>query len=159
MAKSADPPNQDSKKDGKHADSKSSERVAQAGVIPVRRMPDGQLEFCLVTSRSTKEWIFPKGKVDPGENAPAAAVRETREEAGLVGHVVGKALGSYVYPKSGKPHEVMVYLMEIDQVLPTWDEFEHRFRVFTSAAMASRMVPFPELRDLIRLAQEAMTGR
>ncbi len=34
-------------------------------------------------------WSFPKGVVEPGETADAAALRELREEAGLEGRVVG----------------------------------------------------------------------
>ena len=43
-------------------------------------------------------WALPKGKIDPGESAAEAAVREVREETGVEGHVVEK-LGDvrYVY--------------------------------------------------------------
>jgi ADP-ribose pyrophosphatase YjhB (NUDIX family) len=34
-------------------------------------------------------WSFPKGVVEPGETADAAALRELREEAGLEGRVMG----------------------------------------------------------------------
>jgi len=43
-------------------------------------------------------WALPKGKIDPGESAEQAAVREVREETGVAGRVVEK-LGNvrYVY--------------------------------------------------------------
>lgn len=142
------------------SESKKGNSVAQAGVIPVRRMPDGRVEFCLVTSRSTGEWIFPKGKVDPGEEAPLTAVRETEEEAGLVGKLVdSKPLGTYVYQKNGRPHEVAVFLFQIDKVLATWEEVDERWRIFTDAHTAAEMVPFPELEDLIHEAQERLGKR
>jgi len=34
-------------------------------------------------------WIFPKGHIEPGESAADAALRETREEAGVDGELVG----------------------------------------------------------------------
>lgn len=37
-------------------------------------------------------WEFPGGKVEPGESAAAAAVRECREEAGLAVHVLAECL-------------------------------------------------------------------
>lgn len=48
----------------------------------------------LVRSRwSAAIWLFPKGGVDGGESAKAAAVRETLEEAGVAGEVWGRKLG------------------------------------------------------------------
>ena len=43
-------------------------------------------------------WALPKGKIDPGESAAEAAVREVREETGVEGDLVEK-LGDvrYVY--------------------------------------------------------------
>src|SRR5438552_613206 len=37
-------------------------------------------------------WEFPGGKIEPGESAEAAAVRECREEAGLVVEAVSELL-------------------------------------------------------------------
>lgn len=45
-------------------------------------------------------WTFPSGKLDPGESASVAAVREAREEAGVrVAPLV--VLGSRLHPVSG----------------------------------------------------------
>ena len=43
------------------------------------------------------DWSFPKGKLDPGERAAVAAVREVREESGLAVRL-GMPLGSQRYP-------------------------------------------------------------
>jgi bis(5'-nucleosidyl)-tetraphosphatase len=52
-----------------------------AGVAVVRETADGA-RFLLL--RAYRNWDFPKGLVEPGEEPLAAAVREAREEAGLV---------------------------------------------------------------------------
>ena len=41
-------------------------------------------------------WALPKGKIDPGESAAEAAVREVREETGVEGRIVEK-LGDVRY--------------------------------------------------------------
>lgn len=65
--------------------------VAHAGrVLLIRRVsPEGALV-----------WSFPSGKVEPGESAAQAAVREAGEEAGvIVAPVV--VLGARVHPDTG----------------------------------------------------------
>lgn len=48
-----------------------------------RRSPRGA-EVLLVTAKGNpKEWVLPKGHIEPGESPEAAAVREVREEAGI----------------------------------------------------------------------------
>ena len=51
-----------------------------AGVVVVRDEA-GSLRFLLL--RAYKNWDFPKGLVEPGEDPLAAAVRETAEETGI----------------------------------------------------------------------------
>ena len=57
-------------------------KTLSAGVIPARRTPHG---WRLLVLRAFRNWDFPKGVVDPGEDPKAAAVRETAEETGLTG--------------------------------------------------------------------------
>ncbi len=47
------------------------------------RMRDGSLEVALVHRPRYDDWSWPKGKLDPGEDWPVAAARETLEETGL----------------------------------------------------------------------------
>ena len=62
--------------------------VRQAGAI-VFRFDDDEPRLLLVTARrNPKSWIFPKGWIEDGETAAEAAVREAREEAGVVGRAI-----------------------------------------------------------------------
>ncbi len=56
--------------------------LAAAGTIPWRRR-SGHLEVALVHRPRYDDWSWPKGKLDPGEDWPATAIRETWEETGL----------------------------------------------------------------------------
>jgi predicted NUDIX family NTP pyrophosphohydrolase len=60
-----------------------------AGLLAYRGAPDGP-EFLLVhpggpfwKNRDAGAWSIPKGLIEPGEDALAAAIREFREEVGL----------------------------------------------------------------------------
>ena len=55
-------------------------RRLSAGVVVARETGDGAR---LLLLRAYKNWDFPKGQIEPGEEPLAAAVRETREEAGI----------------------------------------------------------------------------
>ena len=55
-------------------------KILSAGVIPARRTAEG---WRILVLRAFRNWDFPKGVVDAGEDAKAAAVRETAEETAL----------------------------------------------------------------------------
>jgi 8-oxo-dGTP pyrophosphatase MutT (NUDIX family) len=55
-------------------------RTLSCGTVVVNA--DGELLLCHVTGRG--HWDLPKGRLDPGETPLQAALRETREETGLV---------------------------------------------------------------------------
>jgi 8-oxo-dGTP diphosphatase len=57
--------------------------IAAAGALPWRRR-QGRLEVLVVHRPSYDDWAWSKGKLDPGEEWPVAAVREVEEETGLV---------------------------------------------------------------------------
>jgi phosphohistidine phosphatase SixA/8-oxo-dGTP pyrophosphatase MutT (NUDIX family) len=56
--------------------------IPAAGTIPWRRRR-GQLEVALVHRPKYDDWSWAKGKLDPAEDWPVAAVRETHEETSL----------------------------------------------------------------------------
>ncbi|MCX4849815.1 NUDIX hydrolase [Streptomyces sp. NBC_00893] len=59
----------------------------------------------LMVRRRVKEgelmWQFPAGAIEDGESAEEAAVRETKEEAGLTVKAI-RLLGERVHPKTGR---------------------------------------------------------
>lgn len=70
--------------------------IPAAGVV-VFREHDDLLEVALVHRPKYDDWSFPKGKVDPGEAVPVAAIREVREETGLR-VALGRPLKPQRYP-------------------------------------------------------------
>ena len=51
-----------------------------AGVVPLRLTPEG---WRMLVLRAYKNWDFPKGQIEAGEEPLDAAKRETEEETGL----------------------------------------------------------------------------
>jgi len=57
--------------------------ATSAGAI-ILRVIGGELKIALAHHKnSEKEWVLPKGHVEPGESVEQAALREIHEEAGL----------------------------------------------------------------------------
>jgi 8-oxo-dGTP diphosphatase len=86
--------------------------VQAAGGVPMRRGSDGAVEVLLVHRPRYMDWTFPKGKVKGGEREEEAALRELREETGLVCDL-GRELASTHYkdPKL-RDKTVRYWLME-----------------------------------------------
>jgi 8-oxo-(d)GTP phosphatase len=59
------------------------------------------------------DWTLPKGKLDPGEDERAAAVREVEEETGHAG-TIERDLGTIGYEVKDEPKTVRYYLMAAD---------------------------------------------
>jgi 8-oxo-dGTP diphosphatase len=71
--------------------------VAAAGGAVFRRRGDGDLEVVVVHRPRYDDWSLPKGKLDAGEHALTAAVREVAEETGA-GVVAGRRSLRTSYP-------------------------------------------------------------
>ncbi len=70
-------------------------RVEAAGAL-VWRVRQGRLQVVLVHRPRYRDWSWPKGKLEPGEHAVTAAVREVEEESGLA-VVLGRPLPTLEY--------------------------------------------------------------
>ena len=123
----------------------------QACVVPFRSKRD-QLEICLITSLKKQRWILPKGIIEAGESCEEAALKEALEEAGLRGHIVGDALGSYEDHKWGCLLQVTVLLMEVTQCDDQWFESDVRQRCWVSPERAMELLSKPILRQLVDIA-------
>jgi 8-oxo-dGTP pyrophosphatase MutT (NUDIX family) len=118
--------------------------VRQAAAIPVR----GD-RVCLVTSRSGRRWVIPKGQIDPGHSAGEAALVEAWEEAGLLGTLDGEAVGAYVYEKYGLVHHVTVFVLRVTDQKADWPERSERRRQWLTAEEAADRIEDAGLRDLL----------
>jgi 8-oxo-dGTP pyrophosphatase MutT (NUDIX family) len=128
--------------------------IRQAAAIPFKK---GQL--CLVTSRSGKRWVIPKGNIEPGKPAGEIALQEAWEEAGLTGVLQHDPVGSYCYEKLGNVHHVIVYLLRVTEVAEAWPEDGLRQRCWLSIEQAVHRVEDQGLREILRRTGMGENGR
>ena len=113
----------------------------------------------LLRRAGERTWCFPKGHVEPGESAPAAAVREIREECGLeveIGRRVGEIAYTFYSKAEGVNHDKrVVYFLAnpIGGVVTLEDRFDAWRWVTPSRAL--RMVPYRNDKTILRAAEKA----
>ena len=125
----------------------------QVGALPVKKDKNGALRVMLVTSRETRRLVIPKGWPWPGVKDHKAAAEEAREEAGILGRIGKKPVGSYTYDKrrsnGSVPVRVKVFLLAVEEELAAWPEAKERERKWLTASKAAEAVAEPELAELI----------
>ncbi|CAL9305768.1 NUDIX hydrolase [Streptomyces sp. SudanB182_2057] len=86
--------------------------VQAAGCVLWRRAASGGIEVALVHRPKWSDWSWPKGKLERGETARAAALREVREETGHTCRL-GASLPSRRYvDRAGREKEVTYWVAE-----------------------------------------------
>jgi 8-oxo-dGTP pyrophosphatase MutT (NUDIX family) len=126
-----------------------------AGGVVVR---GDELIVIVPTRRSAKDQQvlgLPKGHVESGEDAVAAAIREVREEAGVTARVVD-SLGDvdYVYRWEGKRHakHVEFFLMEYESGDPADHDHEVERAYWLSLERAVTEITYEGEREVVRRA-------
>lgn len=132
--------------------------MRQIAVLPYRTVGnaiDAPIHILLITSRTTRRWVIPKGGLMKGMPPHAAASVEAEEEAGVLGATCPVPLGSYRYRKRRNSGawvwaDVDVFPFAVTDELDTWDEQHQRERRWFPLAEAARLVEEEDLRALIR---------
>ena len=131
-------------------------RRVQYGALPYRLSAGSRPQFMLVTSRETRRWIIPKGWPKKGKSPHHSAAREAFEEAGVVGAVASRSVGSFTYEKNGGAVvcEVRVFPLQVRRQNKQWPEKQERVVKWLSAPQAAEKVKEPKLSTIIlRLAR------
>ncbi len=129
--------------------------IRQAGSIVVR-LDGKEPQVLLVTAkRNPRNWIFPKGHIEKGETPEAAALRETQEEAGVVGEVIGPA-GVLEYGFLGAKARVEYYLLQFKREAGAPED--GRQRTWCRLDEALERLSYKNTRKLLRKALKQVTG-
>jgi 8-oxo-dGTP pyrophosphatase MutT (NUDIX family) len=131
----------------------SRRQKLQYAALPWRKTPRGP-EILLITTRTTRRWIVPKGW--PLKNCTPAecAAYEALEEAGVIGTMAKKAIGTFLYDKHRKsgeivPCKVEVFPMEVITRRRKWVEMNVRESRWCSCAEAMSLITDAGLLRLI----------
>lgn len=122
--------------------------LSHAGGVVVRSDGGGRRFLLVQSSRSPGDWVLPKGHIDPGETAAEAAIREVREEAGVVAEIVAE-LGVDSYSLSPGDVRCLFFLMRFEAEV---EAEEDRALRWLGLEEALRTVSFESSRALIEKA-------
>jgi 8-oxo-dGTP pyrophosphatase MutT (NUDIX family) len=122
--------------------------VRQAGAVVFRTKSHGP-EILLVKARNSRDWIFPKGHVQPDEHLEAAAVRETLEETGVVGRVVAPLFPVLKF-QSGKERVSVQYFLLV--ATSEGESPEGRDKLWLEPASALAKLTHKDAKRLLREA-------
>lgn len=90
----------------------TEKRIEAAGGVVMRRGPE-ETEIAVVHRPRYDDWSFPKGKLDPGETFEEAALREVREETGLICRLGPELAFAHYDDNKGRPKLVRYWLMAV----------------------------------------------
>jgi 8-oxo-dGTP pyrophosphatase MutT (NUDIX family) len=133
---------------------KIGERIRQVAAIPFRQNEHGDIEVMLVTSRTTRRFIVPKGWPMKGKSGRKAATIEAQEEAGVLGKTLKQPAGTYSYWKRLTNRfvrvDVVVYLLAVTEELANWQEAKRRQRAWLTPEDAAVLIDEPDLSTLVK---------
>ena len=124
-------------------------RIEAAGGVVMRRGEE-ETEIAVVHRPRYDDWSFPKGKLDPGETFEEAALREVREETGLVCRLGPELAFAHYDDNQGRAKLVRYWLMAVieDPGFEPNDEVDELR--WLSPAAATDLLTYARDRKLVR---------
>lgn len=121
------------------------------------RQDGGVPLYLLVTARrNDREWVLPKGHIEPGEPPEQAAIREVREETGVEARPV-EQLGTTAFVVDGQAIRTRFYLLSY---VRSGADHEGRRLAWCSFDDAQQKLSFDEARQMLRAAHiRVLEGR
>lgn len=120
------------------------ELYTQIAALPYIFIKD-ELKVCLITTRETRRLVIPKGWPKIGVPSHEMAEIEAKEEAGLIGSIDKKSIGTYNYKK--RLHifaritcKVKIYPLLVEQQLIDFPEKHQRTLQWLTPKEAAKKV-------------------
>ena len=125
--------------------------AAAAGGVVLRSSAQGR-EVLLVGRTGDGSWVFPKGTPSPGETVEETALREVREETGLLVRIL-RPLGDleYWFAAGGERVHKLVTFFLMEAVGGDLSLHDHEYDLvrWVTVSEARRMLTFDTYRDVL----------
>lgn len=125
--------------------------LTHAGCV-VFRDDQEDLHYLVISSSTNEHWVLPKGHIDSGESPEEAALRELKEETGVLGETI-KSLSIQRFKKFGKKVIVQYYLIRMTDSKPPMENRQLRWEKKESAL---ELLSFTEAKNAIRDATASL---
>lgn len=119
--------------------------LTHAGSVTYRQTGSETL-YLVVSSSDGEHWVLPKGHIEPNESPEEAALRELREESGIVGRIVDKLPIQYLEISQEKL-AVQYFLIEALQSCPV---VENRMIRWETPETAHELLSFENTKQILR---------
>ena len=129
------------------------ENFTHAGGV-VFKWNDDSPRYLVVTARTNSaHWVLPKGHLELGETPEAAAIREVREETGILTKIKGP-VGTAYFQAMGEQVRAQFFLMEYLSELGKAEPREKRWCTFDEGL---KLLTFQDSRKLLKEAHQLLT--
>jgi 8-oxo-dGTP pyrophosphatase MutT (NUDIX family) len=95
-------------------------------------------------------WVLPKGHIEKDHSPRDTALREALEEAGINGKISEFPADEYDYHKFDRNYHVLMYMLEITEMLDEWPEKKLRNRQLLPLEAALRTLSDVNVREIVK---------
>lgn len=127
------------------------EKLTHAGCI-VFQIKGKRKTYLIAASSTGKHWILPKGHIEKGESPRKAALRELREETGVVGKIVQTGLTQSYLMKDEKVI-VQYYIVQFKKMMQADEDRALRWE---TQKKALEILSFDEAKQALRKSLAAI---
>jgi 8-oxo-dGTP pyrophosphatase MutT (NUDIX family) len=128
----------------------------QYGVLPYFKR-SGKTKIILITSRSSNQWIVPKGNLVAQKSKRESALQEAYEEAGLTGLLDQNFKFRLLIMSHGIKTDLTLYPMRVNKhLVKKWPESHQRKRIEVSCDQAQSLVLWPKFRYCMKLWKKSL---
>ena len=135
-------------------------RFSAGGVVYEEK--NGQKLWLLIRPKDTKRWQLPKGRIEKGEKSRMTALREVKEETGVLGEIIDRISKiSWWFVQDGEKiyKTVIFYLVAAQKVTNSFDKDEVAQIGWFSYGEAHQKLTFESEKEILKKGREILQNR